>query len=95
MLIAKKIQELKELLVKKNADRVGDSINEFECFEQTAERTGFTVDEVFRIIMTMKEVRLDNLLAHPNVDPSFESIQDNLNDLAGYYILFAAWYDSK
>ena len=94
--VEKQMARLNKLITSKKADRVSDNESEFASFERAATIAGVSVPEVFQNIIALKQARLMHLLKLPkdNININYESIENNLDDLAAYYILFAAYVNS-
>lgn len=76
-------------LVHAKAHDYADMSNVFSNFENTAELTGLSVEQVFHVMVGIKIERLRQLMTGKL--PNFESIEDTLMDLANYSALWIAY----
>lgn len=65
--------------------------NPFFNFEKAAAQAGVDVDTVFRVMLAIKDSRLNALLSEGKI-PNNESIQDTYLDKAVYALLQAAYH---
>ena len=75
----------------KNADYATDG-NPYSNFEEAAAAAGVSVDQVFAVLMGIKQARLKALTGRP---PQNEPVQDSLLDLAVYAALRASYGGTK
>lgn len=73
----------------KNADYAIDG-NPFSNFEEAAASAGVTVDQVFAVLIGIKQARIKALTSQGKA-PQNESLQDSIKDLAVYAALRAAY----
>lgn len=83
------LRTMQELHNKKNQDYAEDG-NPYSNFEFAATYAGVTVDQVFAVMMGIKQARLLVLTGSGKV-PNNESIEDSLIDLANYAALRASY----
>lgn len=79
------LEIMKDIHDKKNHDYASDN-NPFANFEVVARITGLPVDTVFKVLLAVKEARLEELLSSDKT-PNFESISDTYKDQAVYAAL--------
>lgn len=81
----KALDKMREVHDKKSADYANDE-NRYANFEYAAKFAGVTVDQVFAVLIGVKEARLLELQSSGKV-PNNESIEDTLLDAAVYSVL--------
>ena len=86
----KLIEKIRSIHDKKNAD-YATAKDPYSNFTQAAEFAGVTVDQVFAVLIGIKEARLKELTSTGKV-PNNESIQDTRIDAATYAALRASYY---
>jgi len=87
------IDELLLTLATKNADYTGD-YSEFFNFESSAIAAGIEVDDVFKVLLAVKEGRIA-ALASATHSPNHEALLDSYKDFAGYAVLRYAYHLSQ
>jgi hypothetical protein len=80
--------DLAYLVDGKAADYADDG-NVFSNFEGAARLTGLTVEQVFHVMISIKQERLRQLMSGKT--PNFEGIEDTLMDLANYTALWLTY----
>ena len=83
------LQRMADIHDKKNEDYAQDG-NPYSNFEEAAAAAGVTVDQVFAVLMGIKQARLKELMRSGKV-PNNESTQDTKLDLAVYAALRAIY----
>ena len=81
--------QMAEMHDRKNQDYASGS-NPYSNFEEAASATGLTVDQVFAVLMGIKQARLKQL-SEPGRVPNNESVLDSKLDLAVYAALRASY----
>lgn len=82
------LDQMKATHESKNADYAADD-NPYSNFELAATIAGCSVATVFRVLMGVKQARLNELLKGKT--PNNESIEDTKLDLAVYAALYASY----
>ena len=87
--VGQELDDLEKLLTSKGKDYSGQE-STFKSFYRQAEITGFSVHNVFMLLIGLKISRLINLYETLE-EPQFESVEDSWRDLAGYIVLYLSW----
>jgi hypothetical protein len=85
------LDEMEALHNRKNHDYASDS-NPFSNFEHAADASGMTTQQVFDVLLGVKQARLVELTAKGKV-PNNESLRDTLLDRAVYATIALAYHD--
>ena len=83
------LKQMAEVHDSKNEDYAADD-NPFSNFEGVAQSTGLTVDQVFQVMLGIKQERLKQLVGTDKT-PNHESVDDTVLDGANYYALWLAY----
>lgn len=78
--------KLEKLLAGKGHDYNND--DRLSAFKIVAQNTGLSVKQIFNVMINIKTVRLSNILEKETIN---ESLEDTINDLIGYGVLFKAY----
>jgi hypothetical protein len=87
------LKQLSDILNKKFDDYANED-NGFSNFEKMSNLLEQDVKEVFVFYMSIKIARLVELIKR-NKEPKNESIEDTINDLIGYSVLFKSYINKK
>jgi hypothetical protein len=87
--LAQILEEEYNLIVRKSEGYANDA-EAFQNFEDIGRMMDMTVDEVFTFFIVHKTSRLCNLIRQKK-NPSWETIEDTVVDLANYCNLFLVW----
>lgn len=83
------LDKMETILIAKGND-YSNGENVYSAFEQIAERSNISVENVFKVLINVKIVRIKNLETRNN-KPMNESLMDSYLDLANYIVLYQSY----
>lgn len=88
-------EEMYQVTLKKNHDYTGDSSQPFKNFTMVETMGASTTEQRFFTRMTDKMMRIAGFLKNGKLMVADEKIEDTLQDLANYCILFLCYLRSR